>query len=102
MSDAKTTISEGTDDQPYAHLIPIVELLLRHGNDLAESGPFYQDRDGWTCDLCRPIDFQLVRSSFALPSSIRLAPEQDSILCENTWTVIAGPNAAERKKAAKR
>lgn len=96
MSDAKITISEGDEGRPYAHMLPIVELLLRHGNGLAENGPFYQDRDGWRCDLCRPIDFQLVRSSFILPSSIKLVPEHDSILCRNTWTVITGPNATER------
>jgi hypothetical protein len=96
MSNAKITLSDGDKESTYAHMLPIVELLLRHGNALAENGPFYQDRDGWRCDLCRPIDFQLVRSSFILPASTKLVPEHDSILCLNTWTVITGPNAAER------
>ena len=77
-------------NDPYTHLIPIVELLIVAGNTSTHEG-FYFDRDGWRCDLVDPIDFDLIEKTFDLPSTILLSRENDSILCRNTWVEIKGP-----------
>ncbi len=84
--------------KPYSHLEPIVEALLAAGNELSDPLPnfplegkeFYMDRDGWKCDLKKPIDFNLIASKFELPSSIVISEKNNSILCQNTWVEIRG------------
>ena len=61
LTGMKTRIAAATTsgEAPYAHLEPIVEALLEAGNE--PSPPcggrvpnplgFYQDKDGWRCDL---------------------------------------------------
>jgi hypothetical protein len=84
---------------PYENLLPIVELLLAHGNELVE-GPdrhvplagtdvFVLERDGPVCNLGWPIDIDLVRSEFVLPADIR--GSEDGILDISTWCRISGP-----------
>lgn len=78
------------NEKPYSHLLPMVDALLREGNEPVTPEVFFQDRDGWRCELRRPIDFELIRNEFDLPSSIILSDENDAILCENTWIEIKG------------
>lgn len=85
-------------EAPYAHLKPIVEALIEAGNEpLPVSGGrvpdalgFYQDQDGWRCDLLRPIDFELLRVNFQLPPSLSLNFEANSISDDRTWIQISG------------
>jgi hypothetical protein len=84
--------------KPYSHLEPIIACLLSAGNELSNSLPefslegngFYMDRDGWKCDLRKPIDFALIRAKFDLPLSIMLSEKSNSVLCKNTWVEIRG------------
>jgi len=88
----KAVIESGGTDlvAPYKHLVPIVEVLLRDGNELAGASMFYQDRDGWRCDLKKPINFDLIRNRFSIPQSILLSESHDAVLCQNTWIEIKG------------
>jgi len=76
--------------RPYSHLEPIVDLLIERGNEVSGPAKFYMDRDGWRCDLKRPINFRLVEERFDLPPSIFLSRSNDAILCQNTWIEIKG------------
>src|SRR6476659_6955875 len=81
-SGMKTRIAAepASGEAPYAHLKPIVEALLEAGNEPSPpSGGhvpnrlgFYHDKDGWRCDLLRPIDFELLYRIFELPPSLSL------------------------------
>lgn len=86
-------------EPPYSHLEPLVTALLARGNSFATGGGFYQDRDGWRCDLSNPIDFDFIESHFELPKSLRLSRTHDSILCENTWIEISSglPGSVTRR-----
>jgi hypothetical protein len=75
---------------PYVHLVPIVDALLENGNEIAGLSKFYMDRDGWRCDLRRPINFSLIEQRFDVPPSILLLRSQDGILCQYTWVSIHG------------
>jgi hypothetical protein len=81
---------------PYSHLQPIVSLLLANGAQFTLEHGWYQNRDGWRCDLSTPIPFDLVRERFDFPKSISLGEEHDCILCRKTWIVIQGSGAAKR------
>lgn len=87
-----------TGAAPYEHLIPIVRCLLANGNrpfpsmggNPRDALGFYMDRDGWRCDLAKPINFGLVGQSFILPNSIELHQESDSIVCRRSWIQVSG------------
>ena len=51
----------------YAHLEPIVDLLLKGGNKLALPYRWGENRTGYFCFLEKPIDFTLIESAFLLP-----------------------------------
>lgn len=74
----------------YLHLEPIVQLLLEHGNELARSYRWGEDRTGFHCLLSKGIDFDLVRKEFEIPDFIRLDVENDAIECDITWASIKG------------
>jgi hypothetical protein len=76
---------------PYATLVPIAEALIAHGNAPLFPELFRLTRDGWSCELRDPIDFDLVEKEFSLPRSIRCSREHDGILDEMTWSAIGGP-----------
>jgi len=78
--------------EPYANLLPIVDLLLRLGN-VALDGGFIMNPDGWRCRLGHAIDFETVRSQFELPASINLSDVHDTILDTSSWCSIEGPGA---------
>jgi len=94
----KKTISPLPDDprRPFSHLEPLIDALLEDGNELIKGSKFYLDRDGWRSDLKYPINFQILKDKFVIPSSILLSEEHDSILCKNTWIEIKG-GAVKRK-----
>jgi hypothetical protein len=85
-------------EPPYAHLKPIVEALLAAGNEASPTigghvpnrVGFYQDKDGWRCDLRRPIDFDLLDANFDLPSSLAINREANTISDRRTWIEISG------------
>lgn len=77
--------------RPYLNLEPLIELLAKSGNPAVADG-FVMERDGWICQLAKPIDFELLISNFEIPSSIVLSPEHQSILDQNSWVEIVGGN----------
>ena len=74
----------------YAHLEPIVDALIGDGNEVTINTKFYMTRDGWRCDLKKPINFVLLREKFEFPKSIELLEEKDAIVCRNSWIEISG------------
>ena len=74
----------------YEHLQPIVEALLRAGNQLARKDRWGSTKEGFVCYLQDPIDFALVSSMFALPESIVLSQQRNLIACSKTWATIYG------------
>jgi hypothetical protein len=77
--------------KPYSHLEPLVQALVETSNRTVRPEGFYLDKDGWRCDLEKPIDFALLAARFEIPPTIKLSPQHDSILCQNTWVEIQGP-----------
>jgi hypothetical protein len=76
--------------KPYKNLTPIVEVLIKGGNTISSTfgnhkpnrDGFYMDRDGWVCDLERPIDFDVIEKRFNIPPSIRLNKTENTVLFE--------------------
>jgi hypothetical protein len=83
---------------PYSNLCPIVEALIARGNapSPVRSGHvlnplgFYEDRDGWVCDLRDLIDFAYLEREFSFPMSISLNHEANTISDRNSWIQIRG------------
>jgi hypothetical protein len=67
------------DKRGYAILEPILELLLRHGNELDHDYRWGSNPTGYFCILKKPIDFSLVREHFILPASIVLMEDYGCI-----------------------
>jgi hypothetical protein len=94
----KIAVEPVSGEVPYAHLQPIVEALIEAGNEPSPAVGgrvpnrigFYQDKDGWRCDLLHPIDFELLDRKFELPSSLSLNFGADSISDGLTWIEISG------------
>jgi hypothetical protein len=90
-----TTIDFDAATRPvYSHLEPIVDLLLRNGNELALPFRWGENRSGFFCHLARPIDFALIESTFVLPASVRLSRGEGSVECDVTWASIKGDMVA--------
>jgi nitrogen fixation protein len=79
-------------DRPFANLLPILDLLLQSGNKALDGG-FILIQDGWRCRLRDPVDFEAIRRSFQLPDTIVVSERYDSVLDENSWCSLEGPNA---------
>jgi hypothetical protein len=45
--------------------------------------------------LAKPIDFDLIESTFVLPETVRLARPEGSVECDVTWATIKGNMAAD-------
>jgi hypothetical protein len=45
--------------------------------------------------LAKPIDFDLIESTFVLPDTVRLARLDGSVECDVTWATIKGNMAAD-------
>jgi hypothetical protein len=86
----KVEASSSGPAHPLAHLERVVALLVANGNEPLSTPWFVLDRDGWTCLLRHPIDFDLLEATFDLPTSILISREHDSILDTLTWTEIKG------------
>jgi hypothetical protein len=74
----------------YFHLEPIVDLLLKNGNQLAKTYRWGENRTGFFCFLARPLDFDLIESTFIVPEFVRLDREHDVIECDKKWASIKG------------
>lgn len=89
----KIVIAPESDDprRPYRHMQPIVDFLVRNGNEIVtEKSGFYLTQGGWVCDFRFYIDYDLVHNAFVLPSSIRFAENVNAILCDRSWVEIRG------------
>lgn len=79
----------------YSNLLPVVELLLAHGNRYAEGyeeGFALDPRGGgYICELALPIDFDLLEREVVLPPTITAKRKYDSVLDRSTWCMISGP-----------
>ena len=80
----------------YAHLVPLVEALLDHGNVLADPPPdggvFSPSQGGWVAYLRGRIDWGWVQEAFELPGLVRYDPAQDEIFDHKHWISILGSN----------
>lgn len=87
-----TVIEKWSPDpsRPYANLLPIVEALVRFGNETSEGG-FVSDPSGFRCMMTRPLDLDLVEATFELPPNISLSRDFDSIHDRLSWSIIEGP-----------
>jgi hypothetical protein len=56
----------------YALLEPILDLLLSNGNEIATPYRWGSNPTGYFAILKRPIDFDMVESSFELPDGMLL------------------------------
>ena len=73
----------------FAHLDPIVDSLIKHGNSIVSGNSrWIETKDGWLCVLSKPIDFSLISREFKLPPSIKCYPSRGSIACDTTWSAI--------------
>ena len=90
-ADRPMEIDARSDDpeRPYANLQPIIDALVRAGNEVIDGG-FQLTPGGWECLLARPIDFEIVSTRFVLPANVEASPDIDSILDRDTWCVGDG------------
>ena len=71
-----------------AHLQPVVDFLLEHGNKSSNSFVWGSNRTGYFCHLQNDIDIDGLRSIFDFPDSIKINEKSHTIDCQNTYTVI--------------
>jgi hypothetical protein len=78
----------------YAHLVPLVEALIEHGNELAnppsDGGLFGGDQGGPVAHLAKRIDWAWVQENFELPDLVRYDPKEDEIFDHKNWISIRG------------
>lgn len=76
--------------EPYAHLMPIIQELIKHGNEVIDKEIFKLYTHDVVCFLKRPIDFDVLESTVEFPANIKLIKDKNSILDKNTWVEIRG------------
>jgi hypothetical protein len=80
--------------RPFTHLVPLVQALLDHGNELArpprDGGVFSPSQGGWVAYLRKPIDWQWLQETFELPDLLRYQAEDDEIFDHKHWISILG------------
>ncbi|WP_158709955.1 hypothetical protein [Streptomyces katrae] len=78
---------------PYSTLLPVVALLLAHGNRYVpgREGFIVDPRGGAACELELPLDFELLAAEVTFPETVDARPERDGILDRGTWCLISGP-----------
>ena len=87
------------DTKPlYAALLPVVELLVAHGNEPADGG-FLNSPGGWYCRMTQTLDIDLVQRELDLPPSVSCSREVDTIGDRATWASIIGPGAPSARLA---
>ncbi|MDT7570251.1 MAG: hypothetical protein QOE05_425 [Actinomycetota bacterium] len=78
----------------YAHLVPLVEGLIEHGNELAnppsKGGVFGGDQGGPVAFLTKRIDWDWVQENFELPDLVRYDGKDDEIFDHKNWISIRG------------
>ena len=78
----------------FAHLVPLVEALLEHGNELANppsnGGVFGGDQGGPVAFLTKPIDWDWVQANFELPDQVHYDRQDDEIFDHKNWISIRG------------
>ncbi|MFF3653129.1 hypothetical protein ACFYXV_31385 [Streptomyces sp. NPDC002181] len=79
--------------EPYRSLLPVVELLLAHGNRYVpgREGFIVDPRGGAVCELELPLEFDLLASEVTFPPTVKAKPGGDGILDRETWCLISGP-----------
>jgi hypothetical protein len=95
MTDRVQIDAEPADPhRPYTHLLPLVQGLIDHGNPLARptaSGDlFVPSQGGWVAYLSKPLDWQWVQETFALPDLVRYDRGDDEIFDHKNWVSILG------------
>jgi hypothetical protein len=78
--------------RPFANLLPIVDVLVAHGNVPVDGG-FVSNPAGWECRLREPIDVELVAAEFQLPPTIQASAFYDAIHDFTSWCTVEGPGA---------
>ncbi|MFF3861711.1 hypothetical protein [Streptomyces sp. NPDC002209] len=79
--------------EPWRSLLPVVELLLAHGNRYVpgREGFIVDPRNGAECALELPLDFDLLAAEVTFPDTVNASPDSDGILDRGTWCLISGP-----------
>ncbi|MFE6845890.1 hypothetical protein [Streptomyces sp. NPDC057686] len=79
--------------EPWRSLLPVVELLLAHGNRYVpgREGFIVDPRNGAECALELPLDFDLLAAEVTFPDTVNASPDRDGILDRGTWCLISGP-----------
>ncbi|MEV7415595.1 hypothetical protein [Streptomyces sp. NPDC089919] len=80
--------------EPWRNLLPVVELLLAHGNRYVagREGFVVDPRGGGAeCALELPLDFDLLEAEVTFPDTVDAGREGDGILDRGTWCMISGP-----------
>lgn len=81
----------GNPQRPYAHLQPIVDVLVENGNEITtDPAGFYLTQGGWVCDFRYPIDYALLEAAFVLPSTVHFGQKVNAVLCDRSWAEIRG------------
>jgi hypothetical protein len=79
---------------PFTHLVPLVEALVEHGNELAhppsDGGVFSPTQGGWVAYLRKRIDWDWVQANFELPELVRYDRKEDEIFDHKNWISILG------------
>lgn len=80
------------DDPRYEGILQLVGCLIDGGNRILDAG-FHLSDVGWTCKLALPIDFALIRETFAVEDAEQLVLNDwlDEVWDHNTWASIEGP-----------
>ena len=84
-----------------AHLAPVMLALVQGGNEVIwrnENFGFVPQPHGWTAELARPIDFDLIEARFELPDTVILDRAGDRIWDEGNQAVVMGSDAARRAR----
>lgn len=63
----------------YCIFDPVIDLLLKNGNELRDQFRWGANQTGFTCVLKRPINFDLIDSTFILPPNVAIDRERNII-----------------------
>jgi hypothetical protein len=82
---------------PYTHLVPLVELLIAHGNRVVKPGPrgevFAPSQDGYTAYLADPVDWSWLCEVAVLPETIDYDAAHDELRDNRNWVSVLGSQA---------
>ena len=79
---------------PYTHLLPLVQALVDHGNQVTLPGPrgelFAPSQGGYVAYLADRIDWAWLHEAFELPETLRYNAERDEIFDSRNWVSVLG------------